>query len=93
MAKEPELPRYRPVSDTGNGHKVRPDLQTKIVALVITAAFLGVLAYIAQSVVSLNARMTRIETLVEGQQRGFDRLERLLEKLTDEVRGDKDGGK
>lgn len=93
VPKGEDLPRYEPVSPTGNGHKVRPDLQTKIVGLVIVAAFLGVMGYLAKTVVDVNERLTRLEAVVpvrlenieretrEGQRRLEEQIKELAAML------------
>jgi len=50
----PDVPRYVPVPETGNGHKVRPDLQTKVVTAAIVMVFLGVLSWLSLTVLSLD---------------------------------------
>lgn len=62
----------------GNGHKVRPDLQTKIMTTLITLVFLGAIGWVGTKVSDLSDRMTRVETLVEVK---LDEVLRRLEKL------------
>jgi hypothetical protein len=72
-----DIPEYRPVSGTGNGHKVRPDLQTKLMAAFISAVFVGTIAWVGTRVSDLSDRMTRVETIVD------ERFTRLIEKLNE----------
>lgn len=74
--QEPEdLPRYVPVAPSGNGHKVRPDLQTKIIGALI----LGLILYMGKSILdkvdSFGERIARIETLLGEVVRRLDALE------------------
>lgn len=70
-----DLPKYVPVAETGNGHKVRPDMQTKLIGSFVLAVFLGAIAWVGTKVSDLSDRMTRVETIVD------ERFERLIEKL------------
>lgn len=93
MAAKPAPPEIR-VAPTENGHKVRPDLQTKVITGVILFVFLGTLGWIGGKVADLSDRMVRVETtldlrfseLLRSMERFNVRLEKVETKLDKENR-------
>ena len=74
MADPDSLPQYVPVPPQPNGHKVRPDLQTKIGATVIVSVVLGAVLWAGNKLDNLGERMTRVETKVEERFRSLELL-------------------
>ena len=53
----------------GNGDRVRPDMQTKLVGTILSVIVVGVLVWIGAGVDSLKERVTRLEVLLESMER------------------------
>lgn len=89
-----EIPKVMPVADTGNGHKVRPDRQTKIVIFSGYALIVAIAGFLALQVWMLNGSQARQEEKFSAYKDTQDlwnaRFERALEKLTDEFRAFKE---
>jgi len=62
MAARRKPTEVTPVSGTGNGHKVRPDMQTKLAGAVVLLLVVGPLAWIGNKVTDLSDRMVRMRT-------------------------------
>ena len=78
MSEAEGLPHVVAVPENGNGHRVRPDFQTKAISAAIMLVFLGSIGWVGTKVSGLSDRMTRVETLVEIK---LDEVLRRLDKL------------
>lgn len=65
-----------------NGAKVRPDMQTKLIGAVISLVFLGAIAWVGTTLLTLSERTVRIETRQDERNRAFlSELSRIRETL------------
>ena len=75
----------------GNGSKVRPDLQTKLIGGFIGTVFLAAIVWVGATVSSMSERVTRIEEKILSRANMVDyRLERIEDKvdnLTEKING------
>jgi len=73
-------------TDGSNGHKVRPDGQTKRVLGASFVAIMGLMGFLALQVWNLNGAMRTAEANDRAQEKSLERQERALDRMSDEIK-------